>query len=387
MSIAQIHRHDDAQVIEHRHGGHQHRDDGQHAAGLHQHRPALLDQPGDQVGAASGSEGHHDLHGLRRVVRLRQSDAGLEISQIDLTVRGRVPGIDQGQFAEHAATAKADCAVSKALAGVGEITLGGYLERNVRIWLDAERLDEKGLTVSDVISALQREHVEVPAGRMETEGREVNVRVLGEAVEQLLAFAEEHPEAAVVGPKLLNPDGTLQRSVRGFPTVWRIATEYLFLRKLAPRSRALNAFYGAAFDHESVREAEFLGGACLLVRREAFEAVGGFDEDFFMMSEEVDWCFRFRKAGWKVLFYPGVEVVHVLSSSANPAMFRELVRGHLRFLWKHRGAREAERARRLMLVALTLRGLAFRGDRGRAYRDAARWLRSGRTAALLESRE
>jgi N-acetylglucosaminyl-diphospho-decaprenol L-rhamnosyltransferase len=211
--------------------------------------------------------------------------------------------------------------------------------------------------------------------------------VVCDAVERLVGFAEGRPEAAVVGPKLLNPDGTLQRSVRGFPSVWRIATEYLFLRKLAPRSRLFNAFYGAGFDHESVREAEFLGGACLLVRREAFEAVGGFDEDFFMMSEEVDWCYRFRQAGWKVLFYPGAEVVHVLTASANPAMFRHLVRGHLRFLAKHRGAREAERARRLMLVALRLRGLVFRGDRGRAYRDAARWLRSGGVASLLESRE
>jgi hydrophobe/amphiphile efflux-1 (HAE1) family protein len=67
--------------------------------------------------------------------------------------------------------------------GVGEITLGGYLERNVRIWADASRLDEKGLTVTDVIGALQRQHVELPAGRLETEGREVNVRVLGEAVD------------------------------------------------------------------------------------------------------------------------------------------------------------------------------------------------------------
>jgi GT2 family glycosyltransferase len=210
---------------------------------------------------------------------------------------------------------------------------------------------------------------------------------LDDAVERLVEFAEANPEAAVVGPKLLNPDGTLQRSVRGFPSVWRIATEYLFLRKLAPRSQLLNAFYGAGFDHESVREAEFLGGACLLVRRAAFEKVGGFDEDFFMMSEEVDWCYRFRQAGWKVLFYPGAEVVHVLTSSANPAMFRHLVRGHLRFLAKHRGAREAERARRLMLVALRLRGLVFRGERGRAYREAARWLRSGGVASLLESRE
>jgi N-acetylglucosaminyl-diphospho-decaprenol L-rhamnosyltransferase len=211
--------------------------------------------------------------------------------------------------------------------------------------------------------------------------------VLGDAVERLVEFAESRPDAAVVGPKLLNPDGTLQRSVRGYPSAWRIATEYLFLRKLAPRSRLFNSFYGAGFDHESVAEAEFLGGACLLVRREAFEAVGGFDEAFFMMSEEVDWCYRFRRAGWKVLFYPGAEVVHVLTSSANPAMFRHLVRGHLRFLAKHRGAREAERARRVMLVALRLRGLVFRGERGRAYREAARWLRSGGVASLLESRE
>jgi hydrophobe/amphiphile efflux-1 (HAE1) family protein len=67
--------------------------------------------------------------------------------------------------------------------GVGEIMLGGYLERNVRIWIDHSKLDEKGLTVSDVIGALQREHVELPAGRIETSGREINVRVLGEALE------------------------------------------------------------------------------------------------------------------------------------------------------------------------------------------------------------
>jgi len=67
--------------------------------------------------------------------------------------------------------------------GVGEIMMGGYLERNVRIWIDASRLDEKSLTVTDVIGALQREHVELPAGRLETEGREVNVRVLGEAID------------------------------------------------------------------------------------------------------------------------------------------------------------------------------------------------------------
>src|SRR2546423_2913536 len=181
--------------------------------------------------------------------------------------------------------------------------------------------------------------------------------VVGDAVEALAAFADEHPDAAVVGPRLLNPDGSLQRSVRGFPTLWRLATEYYFLRKLAPRSRALNAFYAGGFDHDEVREAEFLMGACMLVRRDAVDAVGLLDEDFFLFSEETDWHYRFRSAGWKVLFYPGAEVVHVGGAAHGGRMFREQVRGHLRFLAKHRGAADADRARKLMLVALRMRAL------------------------------
>ncbi len=206
------------------------------------------------------------------------------------------------------------------------------------------------------------------------------------ALERLVAFGEAHPEAAVVAPKLRFPDGRLQRSVRGFPTLWRLATEYLFLRKLAPRSRALNAFYGDGFGYDRPLEAEFLMGAVLLVRREAADTVGLFDEDFFMFSEETDWCYRFRQAGWKVLFTPDAEFVHVGGASTrqnwNP-MFREQVRGHLRFLAKHRGRREAERARRLLLLSLRLRGLAFRGDRGRTYAETARWLAGSSVEEVL----
>ena len=207
------------------------------------------------------------------------------------------------------------------------------------------------------------------------------------ALEDLVAFTDAHPEAGVVGPRLLNPDGSLQRSVRGYPTPWRLATEYFFLRKLAPRSEALNALFGAGFDHRSVREADYLFGACLLVRRDAVDSIGGFDEDFFLMSEEVDWLYRFRQAGWKVLFFPGAEVFHVVGASLNPARFENIVRGHLLFLRKHRGTRVAERARRVMLWGLRVRGLLFHGERGRAYRDAARWLGSGRVTSLLESSE
>jgi GT2 family glycosyltransferase len=207
--------------------------------------------------------------------------------------------------------------------------------------------------------------------------------VAGNAVETLARFADEHPDAAVVGPKLRNPDGSLQRSVRAFPTPWRLATEYLFLRKLAPRSRALNAFYAGDFDHDEVREVDWLFGACLLVRRDAADEVGLFDESFFMFSEETDWCYRFRSAGWKVYFVPQAEVFHVGGASHGGRLFAENVRGHLRFVAKHHGLREAERVRKLLLAGVRLRLLLFRGRRRESYREAARWLASASAGSLL----
>jgi N-acetylglucosaminyl-diphospho-decaprenol L-rhamnosyltransferase len=206
---------------------------------------------------------------------------------------------------------------------------------------------------------------------------------VGDGVRRLLAFAGSEPRAAVVGPKLLNTDGSLQRSVRGFPTLWRLATEYFFLRKLAPNSQALNAFYAGGFEHDRVTEAEFVMGSVMLVRREAIDEVGPLDEDFFLFSEEADWCYRFHQAGWQVLFYPGAAFVHVGGASHGGRMYVENLRGHLRFLAKHRGPAEAERARRLLLAALRLRGVLFTGERGRMYRDAAGWLASGSAQSLL----
>jgi N-acetylglucosaminyl-diphospho-decaprenol L-rhamnosyltransferase len=226
------------------------------------------------------------------------------------------------------------------------------------------------------------------AGIAETHSRYVlllnaDAWLVGDALERLVAFADTRPRAAVVGPLLRYPDGRLQRSVRGVPTLWRLATEYFFLRKLAPRSSALNAFYAGGFEHDEVREVEVVMGACMLVRRAAIDEVGPADEAFFLFSEETDWCHRFRLAGWEVVFFPGAECVHVGAAAHGGRMYRENLRGHLRFLAKHRGEREAARARRLLLVALRVRGLLFRGARGATYREAADWLSSGDVATLL----
>jgi N-acetylglucosaminyl-diphospho-decaprenol L-rhamnosyltransferase len=205
--------------------------------------------------------------------------------------------------------------------------------------------------------------------------------LVDDAADRLAGFAEQHDRAGFVAPRLLNPDGTLQPSVRAFPTPWRLATEYLFLRKLAPRSRALNAFYGAGFRHDEVREIDFAKAAGFLLRRAAFDEVGPFDEEFFLFSEETDWCYRLREAGWQSFFYPGAEVVHVGGASwraESASLFTEQVRGHLRFLAKHQGQKATDRGRCVLLAGLRLRSLVFRGERGDVYRNAADWLRSAR---------
>jgi N-acetylglucosaminyl-diphospho-decaprenol L-rhamnosyltransferase len=212
------------------------------------------------------------------------------------------------------------------------------------------------------------------------------------ALERLAADAESEPRAGIVGPRLLYSDGSLQRSVRGFPTLWRLATEYLFLRWLAPRSDALNAFYGSGFDHRSRHESEFLVGAVLLVRRRLIDEIGGFDGRFFLFNEEVDLCYRARSAGWTVLFVPDAEFVHVggaSTSQAGPLLYREQLRSHLRFLAKHHGLRDAERARRLLVFAMGVRAVVFgilrRPERRSLSRDAAAWLRSCDLNSLLGS--
>jgi N-acetylglucosaminyl-diphospho-decaprenol L-rhamnosyltransferase len=195
-----------------------------------------------------------------------------------------------------------------------------------------------------------------------------------DAVDRLVAFAEERPRVGLVGPRALNPDGTRQLTVRAFPTLWRLATEYLFLRKLAPRSRALNSFYAGGLDLSKAQKVDWVMGFAMLVRRAAVDEVGGFDEGFFMFSEETDLCRRLWDAGWEVWYDPGAEFTHVAGASHGGRMFDENVRGHLRYLGKHHGAAYAARARRLLLWALRLRGVIFRGERGRMYRQAARML-------------
>jgi hypothetical protein len=213
---------------------------------------------------------------------------------------------------------------------------------------------------------------------------------IDDGLEALVDFAKRDSRVGIAGPRLLREDGTRQLSVRGFPTVWRLCTEYFFLRKLAPSSRLFNAFYAGGFDYTTVREADWLMGAALVVRRELIDEIGGFDERFFLFSEEVDLCYRAGSAGWRVVYTPDVSFIHLGGASTRPVwsrMYREQLRGHVLFLEKHEGTETAERARAWLVRALRFRSLVFRGDRGQTYAEAARWLGSRSVEALVQSSE
>jgi len=205
-----------------------------------------------------------------------------------------------------------------------------------------------------------------------------------DTVERLTEFADAHPEAAVVGPRISNPDGTLQRSIRRFPTPWDLVTEYLFLRRATGgRIVFFGSSAGAGLDHNRIQEADWVEGAAMLIRGEAIDDAGNADETFFLFSEEVDWCHRFRLAGWKTMFYPGAHVTHVGEASHGGRMVQEIARSNLLYMAKYRGNRAAEISRHVMAAGVAIRALLYRGPKKRANWLAFRWLRSGSASELV----
>ena len=149
-----------------------------------------------------------------------------------------------------------------------------------------------------------------------------------ESLRKLVAVADDHPEAGIVAPKLVYPDGCLQYSCRRFPTISAAVFRNTILGRLFPRARSAAEYVMADWDHESEREVDWVSGACMMIRREAFEEVGRLDEEFVWGSEDVDYCLRMHRAGWKVLFTPVTQVVHAVGRSTDQAVVPTIVRTH-----------------------------------------------------------
>ena len=155
---------------------------------------------------------------------------------------------------------------------------------------------------------------------------------------QVISFMASHPEAGALGIRQVYPDGSIQSSVRGFPTPLAVMWELLGLARLFPRSRLFGAYRMTWFPYDSVAEVDQPMGTFLLIRREVIESIGLLDEQFPIFFNEVDWCLRCKRAGWKIYFDPGAEIVHYGGSSTSQvgaAMAWESRRGLLKFYSKH----------------------------------------------------
>jgi GT2 family glycosyltransferase len=165
-----------------------------------------------------------------------------------------------------------------------------------------------------------------------------DVKVLSGCLDKLCEYMDRQPTIGVIGPKILWPDMTLQDSCRKFPSLWNNFCASAGLNRIFAKIPMFSGEHMTYFDHNSIKSVDSLVGCFLMVRQDALNEVGLLDERFFMYAEEVDWCKRFRKAGWKVVFYPEAKVIHYGrgSSSNEPLRFAlEQKRSILLYWQKH----------------------------------------------------
>ena len=147
-----------------------------------------------------------------------------------------------------------------------------------------------------------------------------DTEALGDALDRLVVYLDEHPGVGAIGPQLLNPDRSIQSSRRRFPTLTTAFFESTWLQGLAPK-RILTRYYMDDVPATATHEVDWLNGACTVFRREALDRVGLYDaRNFFMYSEELDLCRRVKEANWKVVYLPEAQVVHYVGKSSEQAV-------------------------------------------------------------------
>lgn len=137
-----------------------------------------------------------------------------------------------------------------------------------------------------------------------------DIAVVPGALEHMVAYMETHPDVGIVGPRLINPDGSVQQSCRRFPS-WRIPFYRRSLLGSLPAAKIeLAEYLMADWDHNQTRSVEWIFGACLLIRRSVMDKIGMFDERFFLYFEDLDLCRRCWESGNQVIYLTEVEMVH-----------------------------------------------------------------------------
>lgn len=141
----------------------------------------------------------------------------------------------------------------------------------------------------------------------------------------MIRFMESHPEAGMAGCKILNPDGTFQLACRrSFPTPWVAFTKIFGLSALFPKSKLFARYNLTYLDENQTYEVDAISGSFMFLRKDVYEKVGGLDESFFMYGEDLDWCFRIKKAGFKIYYVHSTKIIHFKGESTKRSNIDEV---------------------------------------------------------------
>jgi len=165
-----------------------------------------------------------------------------------------------------------------------------------------------------------------------------DVKVLSDCLNRLIDYCEQHPEVGMAGPRIIGRDGRLQRSCRGFPSLWNMLCRALALDSIFPHCKWFTGYSLSYWAQDETRPVDILTGCFWLIRRETLARVGLLDESFFMYGEDMDWCKRFWLGGSQLVFVPLAEAIHYggASSSNSPVRFYiEKQRADLQYWKKH----------------------------------------------------
>jgi GT2 family glycosyltransferase len=172
---------------------------------------------------------------------------------------------------------------------------------------------------------------------------------------------DDNPRLGAVGCKLLNPDGSYQiNSRRSFPTPWVAFSRIVGLSKIFPKSRLFGQYNLTYLDPDTESEVDVLSGSLMMLRKEALEQVGYFDEEYFMYGEDIDLSYRIKKGGWKVLYTPATQAIHYKGESTKKSEFSAITRFYstmLIFIRKHFGGRYSIALRMLLTFGIYFRAV------------------------------
>jgi GT2 family glycosyltransferase len=150
------------------------------------------------------------------------------------------------------------------------------------------------------------------------------------AILELLSFLETHPVAGIIGPKVLNRDGTIQKQCRRSEArPWDAFCYFSGLASFFPKDKRFAGYLMTYFDENLTHEADAVSGSCMMIRRRVVEQIGYLDESFFAYQEDTDYCRRARQAGWKVIYNPSAQIIHYGGEGgSNVQPFRSIIEWH-----------------------------------------------------------